>query len=135
MIAFANHLAGQDDIEIGQTLARPGLNRRHVVDDDDSWAQLSQCWYGDPTLEELIASANHLSVELPPHIVLSGPRGFLRQSAAVEPLQIHRRHAYQHAAFFLPVDGFTDDHLRKHHAAQRCPNNLGHFAIGGIIGD
>ena len=68
VISFANHLAGQDDIEVGQTLNRPGLNRRHTVEDGETWTQLSQCWYGDPTLEALIAAANHLPVESPPPV-------------------------------------------------------------------
>jgi nucleoid-associated protein YgaU len=68
VIEHANRLAGQDDIEVGQTLLRPGLNRRHTVEEHETWAQLTQCWYGDPTLEQLIAAANHLPIELPPPV-------------------------------------------------------------------
>ncbi len=68
MIEYANHLAALDDIEIGQTLIRPGLNRRHVVEEAETWKQLSQCWYGDPHLAELIAAANHLPVDQPPPV-------------------------------------------------------------------
>lgn len=66
VIEHANYLAGQDAIEIGQVLVRPGLNRRHIVEPDETWTQLSQCWYGDPTLDRLIAAANHMSVDSPP---------------------------------------------------------------------
>jgi nucleoid-associated protein YgaU len=68
VIEHANHLAGQDDIEIGQTLVRPGLNRRHTVEQAETWTQLSLCWYGDPTLEQLIAAANHLPVDQAPPV-------------------------------------------------------------------
>lgn len=67
MIACANHLAGQGDIEVGQVLARPGLNRRHTIEGGETWSQLGQAWYGDPTLDRMIATANRLSIdEVPP---------------------------------------------------------------------
>jgi nucleoid-associated protein YgaU len=67
VIEYANSLAGQQHIEIGQELIRPGLNCRHVVEDGETWSQLAQWWYGDPTLDHLIAAANHRSDdEAPP---------------------------------------------------------------------
>ncbi|OBF19415.1 LysM peptidoglycan-binding domain-containing protein [Mycobacterium sp. ACS4331] len=67
LIEYANHLASPDDIEVGQKLIRPALNRRHIVEEFETWEQMSQRWYGDPRLQGLIAAANHLPVEkLPP---------------------------------------------------------------------
>ncbi len=67
LIEYANHLATLDDIEVGQKLIRPALNRRHVIEEFETWEQLSQRWYGDPLLKGLIAAANHLPVDqLPP---------------------------------------------------------------------
>jgi nucleoid-associated protein YgaU len=67
MIACANHLAGQGDIEVGQVLVRPGLNRRHTIEGGETWSQLGQAWYGDPTLDRMIATANRFSIdEVPP---------------------------------------------------------------------
>jgi hypothetical protein len=68
VIACANHLDGSDDLEIGRMLVRPGLNRRHRVEDRENWEQLSQCWYGDPCLGALIAVANHLPLDQPPPV-------------------------------------------------------------------
>ena len=67
VIEHVNHLAGQQDVEVGQQLIRPALNRRHVVEDGETWPQLAQWWYGDPTLDHLIAAANRRSDdEAPP---------------------------------------------------------------------
>ena len=67
MIAHANRLA-EPDLEVGQVLTRPGLNRRHLVEQDETWTQLSQWWYGDPDLDRLIAAANHHAVDQPPPV-------------------------------------------------------------------
>ncbi len=66
IIAYANNLAEQQDIHVGQMLIRPGLNRRHTVEPGETWSQLSQCWYGDPALDRLIAAANGLTISEPP---------------------------------------------------------------------
>lgn len=68
VIEYANHLAGQQGIEVGQQLIRPGLNRRHVVEDGETWPQLAQWWYGDPTLDDLIAAANRQPPDEPPTV-------------------------------------------------------------------
>ncbi|CAN5614377.1 hypothetical protein BH09ACT7_BH09ACT7_23870 [soil metagenome] len=68
LIAYANNLGEQHDIDVGQTLVRPGLNRRHTVDSGETWAQLGQWWYGDPALDRLIALANGLRVDAPPPV-------------------------------------------------------------------
>jgi nucleoid-associated protein YgaU len=68
LIAYANNLAEQHDIEVGQILARPGLNRRHVVEPGQTWPQLGQWWYGDPALDRLIALANELPDDEPPPV-------------------------------------------------------------------
>jgi nucleoid-associated protein YgaU len=66
VIAYANKLAEQHDIDVGQTLVRPGLNRRHTVESGETWTQLGQWWYGDPALDRLIAAANGMKVDSPP---------------------------------------------------------------------
>jgi nucleoid-associated protein YgaU len=66
IIEYANHLAAPTDIEVGQVLVRPGLNRRHTVEPGETWTQLSQWWYGDPSLAALIAVANDLVIEQVP---------------------------------------------------------------------
>ncbi|CAN5135957.1 hypothetical protein BH09ACT8_BH09ACT8_07800 [soil metagenome] len=68
MIAYANNLAEQHDIEVGQTLLRPGLNRRHTVEAGETWTQLGQWWYGDPALDRLIAASNGLAVDAAPPV-------------------------------------------------------------------
>jgi nucleoid-associated protein YgaU len=66
VIAYANHLDESSDIRIGQELVRPGLNRRHTIEAGETWPQLAQWWYSDPSLDRLIAVANGLSVEESP---------------------------------------------------------------------
>lgn len=67
VIAYANRLA-EPTLEVGQVIARPGLNRRHVVEQGETWTQLGQWWYGDPDLDRLIAAANHRAVDQPPPV-------------------------------------------------------------------
>jgi nucleoid-associated protein YgaU len=66
LIAYANNLTEQHNIELGQALRRPGLNRRHTVEPGETWPQLGQWWYGDPALDRLIALTNGLPVDEPP---------------------------------------------------------------------
>lgn len=68
VIAYANHLGAYDEIDVGQELIRPGLNRRHIVEGGETWPQLAQWWYGDPTLDRLIATANRLPEDQDPPV-------------------------------------------------------------------
>jgi nucleoid-associated protein YgaU len=65
VIAYANRLT-ESELEVGKVILRPGLNRRHRVEAGETWTQLSQWWYGDPTLDVLIATANHREIADPP---------------------------------------------------------------------
>jgi nucleoid-associated protein YgaU len=68
VISYANHLADTDDIEVGQVLLRPGLNRRHTVQRGETLSQLGRRWYRDASLGRLIAAANHLPADPPPPV-------------------------------------------------------------------
>ena len=43
-----------------------GRYRRHTIEPGETWTQLSQWWYGDPSLAALIAVANDLVIEQVP---------------------------------------------------------------------
>ncbi|CAN5391686.1 hypothetical protein BH10ACT9_BH10ACT9_38230 [soil metagenome] len=65
VIAYANRLT-RSEPGVGKVILRPGLNRRHLVEAGETRTQLSQWWYGDPTLDVLIATANHRGIADPP---------------------------------------------------------------------
>ena len=61
VIAIANSLPDPDVIRVGQILMIPGLTKKYKAVAGDTLSALADSFYGDSSMSELIAAANHIS--------------------------------------------------------------------------
>ncbi|WP_068280719.1 LysM peptidoglycan-binding domain-containing protein [Aldersonia kunmingensis] len=62
VIAIPNDILNPDFIRVGQVLLIPGLSQKYRVTVGDTLSSVAEQFYGDCSMDALIAAANHLSV-------------------------------------------------------------------------